>query len=215
LGWPSRALVWSRPHECHVRRRMHISLRRRRAPAPRLGACTLAAKSRVDAEVSGEVRRREETKPVGSAVRLRRLPPTPPRPEVRRAVGSTNRQNCRLLRVGRVTLPLSAGRGYAEPRFRTATSGSTTRSLVSDCAVAVAERTRGRPPVRMGNARVGAPRAWSQPRWPCGPVQAITVAIWWRWSLVRLRLIVISRHSVRTASLPLRWNRSNLRLCLV
>jgi hypothetical protein len=49
----------------------------------------------------------------------------------------TNRQNSRLLRVGRVTLPLSAGRGYAEPRFRTATSISTTRALVSDCAESV------------------------------------------------------------------------------
>ena len=55
-------------------------------------------------------------------------------PEQRQTAAITNRQNSRLLRRGRVTLPLSAGRGYAEPRLCTATSIATTRSLVSDCA---------------------------------------------------------------------------------
>jgi NAD(P)-dependent dehydrogenase (short-subunit alcohol dehydrogenase family) len=37
----------------------------------------------------------------------------------------------------------------------------------------------------------------------------------WRWSLSRLWVAVIRRHSVRTAALPLRWKRSMPRLCLV
>ena len=32
-----------------------------------------------------------------------------------------------------------------------------------------------------------------------GPFQAPAVAIWWRWSLVRLWVIISNRHSVRTA----------------
>jgi transposase-like protein len=42
-----------------------------------------------------------------------------------------------------------------------------------------------------------------------GRVQAM--AIWWRWSLSRLWVAAIRRHSVRTAALPRRWNRSKLR----
>ena len=45
--------------------------------------------------------------------------------------------------------------------------------------------------------------------------QALTAAIWWRWSLVRLWVAISSRHSVLTAILPLRWNRLISRLCLV
>ena len=36
--------------------------------------------------------------------------------------------------------------------------------------------------------------------------------IWWPWSLVRLWVIIISRHSVRTALRPLRRNRVTPRL---
>lgn len=39
--------------------------------------------------------------------------------------------------------------------------------------------------------------------------QTAAAASWWRWSLVRLWVAISSRHSVRTAILPLRWKRLN------
>src|SRR5829696_7363104 len=49
-----------------------------------------------------------------------------------------------------------------------------------------------------------------------GPLVAVQAAASvWRWSLSRLWVAVIRRHSVRTAARPLRWKRSIPRLCLV
>ena len=48
-----------------------------------------------------------------------------------------------------------------------------------------------------------------------GSFQAPAAAVWWLWSLSRLWVAVMSRHSDRTADLPRRWNLSILRLCLV
>lgn len=48
-----------------------------------------------------------------------------------------------------------------------------------------------------------------------GPFQAATVAIWRRYTLVRLWAIISNRNSVRTLILPLRWKRTNPLLCLV
>ena len=42
---------------------------------------------------------------------------------------------------------------------------------------------------------------------PEGLFQALTVAIWWLCSFVRLWVIISNRHSVRTAVRPLRRNR--------
>ena len=46
------------------------------------------------------------------------------------------------------------------------------------------------------------------------PYQAV-LAIEWLWSFRRLWVAAISRHSDRAAARPLRWKRSNLRLCLI
>src|SRR3954447_11881567 len=44
---------------------------------------------------------------------------------------------------------------------------------------------------------------------------AVTRAVWWRWSLRRLGVAVMSRHSERQADLPRRWKRSIRRLNFV
>ena len=63
--------------------------------------------------------------------------------------------------------------------------------------------------LKRGESVAGGPGAgW-------GPVQAPTVARWWRWSFARLWVAISNRHSVRTADLPRRRNRVTLRLCLV
>jgi hypothetical protein len=46
-------------------------------------------------------------------------------------------------------------------------------------------------------------------------VQAAAGAVWWRWSLTRLCVAAIGRHSERQADLPRRWKRSIRRLNLV
>lgn len=45
--------------------------------------------------------------------------------------------------------------------------------------------------------------------------QAIAAAIWCWWSLWRLWVVMIRRHSERQAALPRRWKRSILRLNFV
>jgi hypothetical protein len=62
---------------------------------------------------------------------------------------------------------------------------------------------------------------WSRSRTLLGgggpgiPFQAAAAAIWWLWSLRRLWVAVISRHSERAADLPRRWKRSIRRLNFV
>src|SRR5680860_1175651 len=48
-----------------------------------------------------------------------------------------------------------------------------------------------------------------------GVFQAPAGTVWWRWSLSRLWVAVISRHSERHADLPRRWKRSMRRLNFV
>jgi hypothetical protein len=60
-----------------------------------------------------------------------------------------------------------------------------------------------------GGERDGPDRAFA------GPFQAPAVAIWWLWSLSRLWVAVINRHSARAADLPRRWKRSIRRLNFV
>lgn len=50
---------------------------------------------------------------------------------------------------------------------------------------------------------------------PLGCPQALAVAIWCRWSFVRLCVAISNRHSVRTAVLPRLLNRTTPRLCRV
>ena len=62
----------------------------------------------------------------------------------------------------------------------------------------------GRRPRRVVDGWSMRPRSSCAGRPWLGAVQAPMVAIWWRWSLIRLCVNVINRHSVRTACLP-RW----------
>ncbi len=45
--------------------------------------------------------------------------------------------------------------------------------------------------------------------------QVAVRAVWWRWSFIRLWVVVMSRHSERAADRPRRWKRSARRLCLM
>ena len=61
--------------------------------------------------------------------------------------------------------------------------------------------------------RLCEPRRMSvRPKWS---FQAAWAARWCLWSLSRLCVAVISRHSERAADLPRRWNWLMRRLCLV
>jgi hypothetical protein len=56
---------------------------------------------------------------------------------------------------------------------------------------------------------------WSGGGGPGDRFHPVAGAVQWLWSLRRLWEAVISRHSDRTAALPLRWNRSIRRLALI
>ena len=135
------------------------------------------------------------------------------------AESSPLRGQCQALgRVGAARVRISfLNGGRARPRTLSRKGGS------SRCARRVGGRRspsgdhRGcaaDPRARRGLLGVRAVRSGCDaPRAPHAPAAA--VASWWRWSLSKLCVAVISRHSERAAERPRRWKRSQRRLNFV
>ena len=129
--------------------------------------------------------------------------PLPDSPGRARALGTRQARPCDLREAETGNRAYQPRQGATDPQQRQTpltAAGGQAPALIGGCRT----NARGREGRRPGWARS---LRWLRRMAALGAFQAPWVVIWCLWSLRRLWVMAASRHSLRTAVRPLRWNR--------